>query len=275
VSGLKVEVCFAISRLQATFVDDIGDEKSGIATGVWILSKGKKLFVTNRHSLDLSMKYQKNTYKLTKTEIELRIKVGGRFQLETRFFEVKNPSFLFGLNTDLAVIVEPEFDPFPGVFGHLCLELSVWETDEDFFRQNCRLAADIFFIGFPMNFFDEKWKLPIARHAIIASVSQIGFSHKEIKTEDALLASGLSFEGGSGSPVFSSARGLRINADKGFADTDDYCPQKLIGIMTGHLQFPPSKESFGRKEELFTRHSGLSYFIKTTALRRLLNENGI
>jgi hypothetical protein len=126
-----------------------------------------------------------------------------------------------------------------------------------------------------MNFFDEKWKFPIARHAIIASVSEIGFSHKDILMEDVLLASGLSFEGGSGSPVFSSARGLKIQADQGFAETSDYCPQKLIGIMTGHLQFNPGAEALERKEEAFTRHSGLSYFTKITALRHLLNENGL
>src|ERR1700691_5287550 len=98
-----------------------------MATGFWVLSKGEKLFITNRHSLDLSMKYKKNTYKLTKTEIELRTKIGGKFEFETRFFEVKSPSLLFGLNTDLAIIVDPKFCRFPGVFGHLNLELPFWE----------------------------------------------------------------------------------------------------------------------------------------------------
>ena len=86
------------------------------------------------------------------------------------------------------------------------------------------------------------------------------------------MASGLSFEGGSGSPVFSSQRGMKINTDNGSVESG-YCPQKLIGIMTGHLQFEQEKELLDRKQELFTRHSGLSYFTKFTALRELLNEN--
>ena len=54
-----------------------------------------------------------------------------------------------------------------------------------------------------------------------------------------------------------------------------YCPQKLIGIMTGHLQFEQGKEPLDRKQESFTRHSGLSYFTKITALKELLNKNGL
>ncbi|MBS0621647.1 MAG: hypothetical protein JSR80_01650 [Verrucomicrobia bacterium] len=83
------------------------------------------------------------------------------------------------------------------------------------------------------------------------------------------------FEGGSGSPVFSSARGLRIQADQGFVETADYCPQKLIGFMNGHLQSKIEKESFAPKEDQFMRHSGLSYFTKITALRRLLNNRNL
>ena len=273
-AGLAIDVCLAICRLKTTFVDDTGYVRSGIATGIWVISKEKKILVTNKHSLDLSMKYRSNTCKLIKTEIELRKKEDNNFSSETRFFEVLNPSYIFGTNIDLALIVNPVFE-HSEKFEHLSLNLSEWEVDADFFRLNCRLGADISFVGFPMNFFDEKWTFPIGRHAIIASVAEIGFSHKDILTEDVLLASGLSFEGGSGSPVFSSARGLRIQANQGFAETSDYCPQKLIGIMTGHLQVNPGIEAIERKEEAFMRHSGLSYFTKITALRKLLNENGL
>lgn len=115
---------------------------------------------------------------------------------------------------------------------------------------NRRCYRDVSFVGFPMNLFDSKWKLPIARHAIIASVSEIDFSHDNISSEGIILVSGLSFEGGSSSPVFSSSRGQRINCNVGFVESDDYCPQKLLGIMTGHLQLQSeTKEYITKKEE--------------------------
>ena len=89
---------------------------------------------------------------------------------------------------------------------------------------------------------------------LIASVSEIGFSHKDIQTEDVLLASGVShLRAGSGSPVFSSARGLKIQADQGFCSKLLIIAlRKLIGIMTGHLQFDPGKQKRwkGKKRRL-------------------------
>ena len=73
---------FAICRLKTTFVDDTRYVRSGIATGMWVLSNEKKIFVTNKHSLDLSMKYKENTCKLIKIEIELREKSGNNFSPE-------------------------------------------------------------------------------------------------------------------------------------------------------------------------------------------------
>ena len=85
------------------------------------------------------MKYKENTCKLIKTEIELREKSGNNFSSETRFFDVINPSYIFGKNIDLVLIVNPEFDQSAENFGHLSLNLAEWEVDEEFFRQKCRL----------------------------------------------------------------------------------------------------------------------------------------
>lgn len=85
-AGLAIDVCLAICRLKITFVDDTGYVRSGIATGIWVISKEKKILVTNKHSLDLSMKYRRNACKLIKTEIELRKKEGNNFSSKISFY---------------------------------------------------------------------------------------------------------------------------------------------------------------------------------------------
>ncbi len=154
-------------------------------------------------------------------------------------------------------------------YGIATLSASQWLADEEFFVKRSRITADISFLGYPMNLCDDQWILPIARHAIIASIPEIDFSYKDISFKKIVLVSGLSFEGGSGSPVFSSLRGTRINCDIGAAESDDYCPQKLLGIMSGHLQLPTEEKLIGR-EAAFTKHTGLSYFTKSSALLEII-----
>lgn len=279
-SGLSKEVCFCITRLKTTFVDSLGNKPKGIATGFWVLTEiGNRIFVTNKHSLDISMKYSsKEKFDFIALELELRKKKNDNFMPETEFFYVslEATKIIYGEKTDLALIVNPGLQGDIRNFGVQFLKLSDWGPDEEFFIKRSRIASDVSFVGFPMNLFDSKWKLPIARHAIIASVSEIYFSHDNISSEGIILVSGLSFEGGSGSPVFSSSRGQRINCDVGFVESDDYCPQKLLGIMTGHLQLQSeTKEYITKKEESFTRHTGLSYFTKSLYLINLIKNNNL
>ncbi|MBS0655790.1 MAG: hypothetical protein JSR46_08435, partial [Verrucomicrobia bacterium] len=212
---------------------------------------------------------------LTDVRIELRKKAKGIFFSDTQFFSVdlEKTIPISEHNIDIALFVNPIFTPSNLAYGHESLSFSEWATDQDFFVKRSRISADVAFVGYPTNFHDSKWKLPIARHAILASIPEIGFSHNEIDLDEIVLVSGLSFNGGSGSPVFSCQRGLKINRNHGSAETDDYCPQKLLGIMTGHLQFPKETEKFmSKKEEEFTRHSGLSYFTRITALQNLIHK---
>jgi len=57
---LSKYVCFCITRLQATFADSLGNNTSGSATGFWIeTEKNNRLFVTDKHNLDISMNLSK------------------------------------------------------------------------------------------------------------------------------------------------------------------------------------------------------------------------
>ncbi len=279
-TGLSKEICFSISRLQTEFVDSLGHNLKGLATGVWVLTeKGNRIFVTNKHNLDVNMIYGlEEKYKLSSLELELRKKEEKKFISETKFFPINlaKSKIIYGDTIDLALIINPKYVDYINSFDVNCLDFSAWIPDEDFFVKRCRLASDVSFVGYPINLFDSKWKLPIARHAVIASVSEIDFSHEEIESKGIILVSGLSFGGGSGSPVFSSLRGLRINCDNGFVESDDYCPQKLLGVMTGHLQLQPETEKYmTKKEKAFILHSGLSYFTNILSLIKLIKDNDL
>lgn len=279
-AGLSKETCLCISRIKSSFKDSIGNAPTGYGTGFWCLTeKQNKIYVTNKHNVDCNVKFKsKEIFDLTDIQIELRKKEGNRFFSETEFFSVnlQETSLITEENIDLAVFVNPIFKEHKSNYEYKLLGISEWSANHDFFANRSRIASDVSFVGYPTNFYDSTWKLPIARHAIIASVAEIGFSHNEINLNDIVLVSGLSFGGGSGSPVFSSQRGLKINLDRGFAESDDYCPQKLLGVMTGHLQFPKETEKFmTKKEEEFTRHSGLSYFTKFTALDNIIRKNNL
>lgn len=280
-SGLSIDVALTITRIRTTFIDSLGNKLSGIGTGFWIKTNNNKTFlVTNKHNLHTSRKSPcKEEFKLYSIEIQMRKRKEHAFLAETQFFQIDSlaTKLILGENIDLALIANPTFLNINPDFAHIIpLGFSSWAPDENFFTKNIRMCSEISFVGYPQDLFDIKWKLPIARSAIIASVPEIDFSHKDISSEGVILVSGLSFQGSSGSPVFSYVRGTKINVNNGSVESDNYCPQKLLGVMTGHLQVTEeslNKEYFNltRKEEEFLRLTGFSYFINSFALIKLID----
>jgi hypothetical protein len=109
---------------------------------------------------------------------------------------------------------------------------------------------------------DQRRSIPIGRLASLSSAPGIAFEHPSIKTGDAGLVSGLSFQGASGSPLISHTK---RGASNGFGEVsfDDHVEEsKVIGIMSGHLL----AESGG----LFD-HSGLSYYTRSPSIDALIN----
>ena len=137
------------------------------------------------------------------------------------------------------------------------------------------------FVGFAGSngqpWWDQKWNLPIARLATLASPPSMPFTNPAIKSGNVGLVSGLSFRGSSGSPLFVHEKGMRLRRFflmlrpdlRGYqgpspldhADSS-YRPSMLIGIMSGHFWD-------GKEPEMF-RHSGLSYYTRASAIREVL-----
>jgi hypothetical protein len=276
--GLNPNLFWMIHRIKTTFSDDIGNRKTGYGTGFWVTTlNGKSVFITNKHNVDPSIKFpNKPTYRLDRISIELRHYKSDQPTEDTEFFEIEDvENCLFSSSTaDCSILVEPKFykkapsDPNRGI-----LKSENLINAEMFFNSLIIGPMETsFFVGFPgqdgRHWWDEKWKLPIARQCTVASLPQIPFTNDQIKTDDVILVSGLSFSGSSGSPVFLPARGFRPGGD--FNDPT-WRPAMLAGIMSGHFWEETPGPSETPVPSMF-RHTGLSYMTRSTSILKLIRE---
>jgi hypothetical protein len=279
-----------VTRIKSVSADALGHAYEGTGTGFWMcLASGKICFITNRHNVDPSISFPKNSdLRLQTVEIELRRIVQTDdddtiYDLETRFFELHDDCKLFvSENSDCAVIMANFKNPSKDFPIHAPFEESDLAT-EDFFQSSLTPAHEVYFIGFASRIsgpseksadelWDTKWNFPIARSATVASMPFLQFSHASIKWEDILLVSGMSFSGASGSPVISREIGFRTKPparSSGLAiHCEGYVPEKLIGIITGHWQ------SKGDDPDILL-HSGLSYITRSTAILHIIKYNAL
>lgn len=273
--GLNSNVFYLTNRTHTTFEDDIGNKpQTGYGTGFWlILENGKSVFVTNKHNVDPSINYpDKPNLSLTKFSIELRYYSEDDEPTEhTNFFDVVNVETCLysSSNADCSILVEPRFSKDPPLNPNgMILKCKNLITEEMFDNLIIGPMETAFFVGFPgrsIHWWDEKWKLPIARQCTIASLPQISFTNNQIKTNDIILVSGLSFSGSSGSPVFLPARGFPPGGD---LEDPTWRPPLLAGIMSGHFWEATSVPS------MFD-HTGLSYMTRSTSILSLIRQVNI
>lgn len=266
-SGINQSVVLDVSRLKVRFCDDIGNTTSIAATGFWLKHQNAQLFVTNKHNLDPTLKLGPDTkLRLAQMEIELRAFEGEQPCSETRFFEVNlndtklNPS----VAADVCILRTVSFVGEVGRFRSGRILSAEHLADAAFLVNHVALMDLASFIGFPGTstscWWDEVWNLGVSRTVNIASLPGISFSNKSVRTSDVVLVSGLSFSGSSGSVIILHEKGIKAGAG---LTGSGHVPPKIIGIMSGHWWEPRSEP------EMF-RHSGLSYFTRSTAILELL-----
>ena len=230
-------------------------------------------FVTNKHNVDPTLKFGPETQlKLHSAEIELRKFESGVPSPETNFFKVSNLNCLLVSKTaDCAVLLAPDLHGHePTTFPILDItKFKDIATAEEFEGNIVKVMESAVFIGYPgakgKYWSDKSWGLPIARQCSIASWPGIAFTHEDIPTTDAMLVSGLSFSGSSGSPVIVLSTGIRPGGD--IVDPT-WRPARLVGVMSGHF--------FEDKEvPAMFAHTGLSYLTRSTSLIERFKEAGI
>jgi hypothetical protein len=262
-SGINSKAFYMVSRIKTTFRDDLGNPKSGTGTGFWISDNQEKhSFATNRHNLDPTLKFGDITpYKLDSVAIELRKRAGDRVFPDTKFFSVTNANAIHHADADCSILRDVQFEDTDISYGYYPFPVKDL-ADKVFFDKVAWPLDEVTFIGFPQDWYDTEWVLPIGRNATIACEPSRSFSNPAIKTSDTLLVSGFSFNGSSGSPVFLHHQ---------LFDTNQRTkrPAKLVGIMSGH-----AREQVGDEPPMF-RHSGLSYFTRSTSILDLFPSTAI
>jgi hypothetical protein len=264
------ESTFGVNRIRTTFRDDIGNVQAGHGTGFWVgITRTDSVFVTNRHNVDPDLKWPGQGYELVQSEIEVRrFSLKGEWETptphpETRFFSARNYAWKRHPTADCALIpkadlleLPDDFLPFP-----FCYDLSL--PTEWWIQLNVAEMEVVSFIGFPSDggkpWWDEKWNIPIARLASLASPPSMTFTNGAIQTADVGLISGLSFGGSSGSPLIVHAKGQMPS----LGEMGDYRPKQLLGIVSGHFKDSASTPAM-------FRHSGLPYYTRAPSIRELM-----
>lgn len=265
---------WSVHRFRSSFVDSIGNVRTGMGTGFWLSGPGgQRNFITNKHNVDLSLKSGASaSWRLTTAEIELRRWDDNGATASTSFFTVADLGCITSSPVaDCSVLISPT------LFDHSDADFPIADLTK--FRDVATAAEfqapgrisfmdPAVFIGFPgakgQNWYDEVWKLPVARECIVAAWPGIPFTNSQIATEDVLLVSGLSFAGASGSPVFVQNRGLRPG---GAIHDPGWRPARLIGIMSDHFW------DEGGAPPMFA-HSGLSYLTRSGSIIDTLRKAG-
>jgi hypothetical protein len=251
----------AVNRIQVEFDGKTGQRERCYGTGFWLKLSGDRFaVVTNRHVLEPRL------WRLGAVRVQLRRQTGASsFVAETKFFEVENlPERIMHETADVCVLTSPRFSADTSGYGFAEVIRAEDLADQAFLWEKAAPMDIASFIGFPgksgSGWWDQQWNMAIARVAYLASWPGIPFSHHELKTSDVTLVSGLSFSGSSGSPVILHQKGIKTGPG---LDNPAYVEPRLIGIMSGHWD-----ERCNEPEML--RHTGLSYFTRSTAIRELL-----
>ena len=264
-SGVPPEVVFFVQQIAVAFTDDLGNRRDIRGTGFWVRNNNVDYFVTNAHNIEPRIVLGSDTkFKLAGIKINLRLKaydtwLPGNYDSEV----IINDCVKIHISADVAVLKNPRFLHVPLGMTYQCFDVRDI-ADDKWINDHVNVMDTASFIGFPgakgVPWYDELWNLGIARTVNIASHPEIGFSNSKIKTSDALLVSGLSFAGSSGSAVFSHEKAPRLTPVLGGGG---YVSPKLIGIMSGHWgQQTTDADVFP--------HSGLSYFTRSGAILSLL-----
>lgn len=266
------QLVLTTTRISSTFLESIGNPQNGFGTGFWVLYNGAPILITNRHMVDLKHYYplQYPNHELKKLSVWLWTKERNTtMDFPSEFVADLNTTKIIKHDTaDVAIICgfsyiingkEPEIKT---------IDANTQLATQQFFLEKLNPSDRCSFTGYPSNiggnsFWDEETGLPIVRGAEISSYPPQDFVHSSIKSSHARLVTGLSFGGSSGSPI--ANLGTQISTNGPLVITGAVEP-RVIGIMAGHWWSDNGAPDFIKK------HTGLSYFVASTAIFELLEK---
>lgn len=270
-NGLGNEALYAAFRITSQFrLRDTSAFLTKTGTAFFVTNlEGKNCIVTNRHILDAGYNEPAGKYLgavLDSVLVEGFSAANGdiksvpvapiAFDVMTQLSTVKFPADYF---EDVACFIDPK------VFVRRGSDASV-----EFFVRHDELADDawietqlsvcdfVAFPGFPP-WHDKLEQRPILRTGTISSDPRTNYSDEPTAKGRRVAYEAFSFGGSSGSPVFATQKGFRAT---GGITVTGFREAKVVGINAGHL------------EGDFGTHSGVSYFIKSSAILDLIDAGG-
>lgn len=230
-------------------------------------SSGVMCLVTNRHMLDAG--YNKDRDKFlgaTLASVSLEY-----FSTQSRDTSVR-PDHRLMINIvldqspitfaadyfeDVAAFIDPKVLNFPDANVPIEFFLTAPELADDIWIEaNLSVCDFVAFPGFPP-WHDQRECRPILRTGTIASDPRANYSDVPQPRGRRIAYEAFSFGGSSGSPVFATQKGFQGGSGITVAG---YREGRIVGINAGHL------------EGTHGRHSGVSYFIKSSAILDLIEK---
>lgn len=237
-------------------------ERSGTAFFVQN-QEGYICLVTNRHLLDLGYCESAATSvgaQLVRVRVEGFSASGGdpnqlpRERMVMEIVPMAGPTFAADYDEDVAClkrlgVLEGRKDRVDFCVDHTQL------ADDAWIEANLSVCDFVVYPGFPP-WHDRFENRPILRTGTIASDPRTNYSHETTPKGRRVAYEGFSFGGSSGSPVFATQKGFQ---GRGGIVVTVFREARLVGINAGHL---PTER---------LEHSGVSYFIKSSAILDLVN----
>ena len=254
---LDAKYLYCAYKLTMQFLDENGQERGPFSgTCFFIKSKPHPFLITNRHNVDAGYSdSRKSGWSLKSLQVSGYDGEWNRFSGE--IVEYIMPIYPSVRDEDVAVLVPMKLvtgDGRTDDLSPISIDRNVL-APEAFF--NDIFASDlVVFPGFP-EWHDVHSVRPIMRSGIISSDPRTDYTGPSMTPGARRIAfEALSFEGSSGSPVFSLPYGIRLGAGlsgKGMREAH------LIGINLGHS-----------KDQGSGLHSGISRMIKSTVILELI-----
>jgi len=251
------QLLYLAYKLEIEFVDSTGTSKLGTGTAFLLTAGDRLILVTNRHVVDLDYGAPDSRYKDFRL---VKIVLHGRSADDSRYSVELDPSQAFFFHeakeNDVACLINFRTTKLPHdnfqLHHHNVID-GLATADE--FITTIWPGDQVFFSGYPA-LHDKLDQRPILRAGIIASDPKYNYSTSGKYEGERVAYEVMSTPGASGSPVYAPARGID--------GIHEYVRRDIIvGINAGHI---------GAE---FGAHSGMSYFIKSTAIRDILRAAGV
>ncbi len=266
--GITNAHLYTAFRIKTNFCLREGNEKILNGTCFFVKNSREQLcLITNRHIFELCYsgtgKYVGSV--LQSVIIEGYMALDGnidnvpRGRISFKILNFSDVTYAGDYHEDVACIVNPLPEPEQGCNQNIKLDYFLgyeYLADDKWIHDFVSVYDFLVYPGFP-DWHDKLENRPILRTGTISSDPRTNYSNKNEPRGRRVVYEGFSFRGSSGSPMFVTEKGIK--AGKGLIG-GGFRESRLIGINAGHL--------IGD----FGQHSGVSYFIKSSAILELVDK---